>query len=327
MSKLDAALNAEFASAEQLRDGMPERIGIFSIKTANETIQEARNQPDPVRLWGDFWFEGECCCLFADSNVGKSILAVQIAEEIAERGEKVLYFDFELSPKQFQLRCTDEVTGQLHTFPNTFYRVEIVKNYLDATDITEQVLSGISSAAAQTDAKVLIVDNLTYLCNDAEKGDIAGLLMMRLIALKKQLEMSMLIIAHTPKRPLTMPISMNDLAGSKKLANFFDSIFAIGVSAKDKSLRYLKQIKVRNCAKMYDSENVIVCQIEKEDSLLKFKVIGYGTEREHLRVLTDEDKAAMGEKVKDLSSQGMSVRDIAKELGISKSQVNRLQHS
>ena len=327
MSKLDAALNAEFASAEQLRDGMPERIGIFSIKTANETIEEARNQPDPVRLWGDFWFEGECCCLFADSNVGKSILAVQIAEEIAERGENVLYFDFELSPKQFQLRCTDDATGQLHNFPRTFYRVEIVKNYLDASDITEQVLSGISSAAAQTDAKVLIVDNLTYLCNDAEKGDIAGLLMMRLIALKKQLDLSMLIIAHTPKRPLTMPISMNDLAGSKKLANFFDSIFAIGVSAKDKSLRYIKQIKVRNCEKNYDAENVIVYQVEKVQGLLKFNYVGYSTEREHLRVLTDEDKAAMGERVKDLTSQGMSVRDIGKELGISKSQVNRLQHS
>ncbi len=327
MSKLDAALNAEFASAEQLRDGMPDRIGIFSIKTANETIQEAKNQPDPVRLWDDFWFEGECCCLFADSNVGKSILAVQIAEEIAEQGRKVLYFDFELSPKQFQLRCTDEVTGQLHTFPSTFYRVEIDKDYLDANDITEQVLSGISSAAAQTDAKVLIVDNLTYLCNDAEKGDIAGLLMMRLIALKKQLDLSMLIIAHTPKRPLTMPISMNDLAGSKKLANFFDSIFAIGKSAKDESLRYLKQIKVRNCERKYHSEKVLVYQVEKVQGLLKFNYVGYGTEREHLRVLTDEDKAAMGEKVKDLSSQGMSVRDIAKELGISKSQVNRLQHS
>lgn len=327
MSKLDISVNAEYASAEQLRDGMPERIGIFSIKTANETIQEARNQPDPVRLWGDFWFEGECCCLFADSNVGKSILAVQIAEEIAERGKKVLYFDFELSPKQFQLRCTDKDTGQLHTFPNTFYRVEIVKDYLDASDITEQVLAGISSAAAQTDAKVLIVDNLTYLCNDAEKGDIAGLLMMRLIALKKQLDLSMLIIAHTPKRPLTMPISMNDLAGSKKLANFFDSIFAIGVSAKDKSLRYIKQIKVRNCEKNYDAENVIVYHIEKVQGLLKFNFEGYSTEREHLRVLTDEDKAAMGERVKDLTSQGMSVRDIGKELGISKSQVNRLQHS
>ena len=37
----------------------------------------------PRALWDSFWYEGELSCLFADSNVGKSILAVQIADRIA----------------------------------------------------------------------------------------------------------------------------------------------------------------------------------------------------------------------------------------------------
>ncbi len=64
-----------------------------------------------------FGTRGELSCLFADSNVmGKSILAVQIADRIA-RTDNVLYLDFELSEKQFQLRYTNE-HGELSTpFP------------------------------------------------------------------------------------------------------------------------------------------------------------------------------------------------------------------
>lgn len=56
--------------------------------------------------------------------------------------------------------------------------------------------------------------------------------MMKLMNLKKQYGWSLLVIAHTPKRNLSSPITQNDLAGSKKLYNFFDSVVAIGKSAK-----------------------------------------------------------------------------------------------
>ncbi len=64
-------------------------------------------------LFGELWCEGEICILFADTNVGKSILATQIADDIGkgknEEGLKVevepqpiTYFDFELSDKQLE---------------------------------------------------------------------------------------------------------------------------------------------------------------------------------------------------------------------------------
>ena len=90
-----------------MQHGMPDSIGVMSIKTANRTILEASLLPTPRALWDSFWYEGELSCLFADSNVGKSILAVQIADRIA-RTDNVLYLDFELSEKQFQLRYTNE---------------------------------------------------------------------------------------------------------------------------------------------------------------------------------------------------------------------------
>ena len=64
---------------------MAELTDIFSAMTANETIEVAKEQKNPKKLYKEFWFENEVCCLFADANVGKSILAVQISNAIAEK--------------------------------------------------------------------------------------------------------------------------------------------------------------------------------------------------------------------------------------------------
>lgn len=315
------AISAELGKAEQLKNSIPASVGIFTIKTANQTISEASLRPNPSALWMSFWYEGEVCCLFSDSNLGKSIYAVQIATSIAQY-RVVLYFDFELSDKQFQLRYSDEA-GNLYQFPNNLYRVEINRDSLDCDNFEEAIINSIESAAIQTGSKVLIIDNLTYLCIASEKGDAAGSLMMRLMNLKRKYDLSILILAHTPKRPLTNPITQNDLAGSKKLYNFFDSVFAIGKSAKDNNLRYIKQLKVRYGNYTYDSDNVIVCSIEKTGSFLHFEQMGFATEKEHLKDLTDKDRSDLMIEVKRLSSEGKSQRDISRTLNLSLGCVNK----
>ena len=317
-----ALIGEELERAEALREGTPEVVGMLRIKSANETIVEAQRRPDPKPLWLSLWYEGEVCCLFADSNLGKSIYAVQIGESIA-RTQRVMYFDFELSDKQFQLRYTDE-GGSLYKFSDNFYRVEIDKESLDIANFEDTIISNIESASLQSGTKVLIIDNLTWLCTNSEKGDDAGKFMKKLMALKKKHDLSMLIIAHTPKRNQFNPISTNDLAGSKKLYNFFDSCFAIGQSAKDSGLRYVKQMKVRHGEFVYDSENVIVYRIEKNNSFLQFVAIDQASEREHLKQLSEGDVSQEIESVKELGQQGLSVRDIANRLNMSKSKVHRL---
>ena len=92
-----------------------ESKGLFTVKTASRWIEQAKTRPTPQMLFGELWFEGELCILFADTNLGKSILAVQIGNSIS-KGEQIhgfkletpkqpiLYFDFELSDKQFENR-------------------------------------------------------------------------------------------------------------------------------------------------------------------------------------------------------------------------------
>ena len=315
------AIKTELQKADEVTASVPEQIGMLTIKTANRTIKEAALRPNPDALYLTLWYEGEVCCLFSDSNLGKSILAMQIATQIA-RTKKVLYFDFELSDKQFQLRYSDE-QGNLNKFPENLYRVEINRDSLDVSNFEEAIIGNIEQAALQYGAKVLIIDNLTYLCIASEKGDAAGALMFRLMALKKKHGLSMLILAHTPKRCLSNPITQNDLAGSKKLYNFFDSVFAIGKSAKDGNLRYIKQLKVRYGNYTYDSDNVIVSAIEKVGAFLQFVNIGYATEKEHLKEFTDKDRTEAINEVKRLSSEGKSQREIARALNLSLGCVNK----
>ena len=313
----------KLATFEELKEMEKGKCGMFNIKTANQTLHDASLRPNPVQLWFSLWYEHETCCLFADSNVGKSVYAVQMASEIAKR-QKVLYFDFELSDKQFQLRYSDDA-GHLHDFPPDLYRVDINPETLEVgKDFEDVVIRNIEQTALQVGAEVVIIDNLTWLCNASEKGEAAGTLMKSLLGLKIKYGWSLLVIAHTPKRNLANPITQNDLAGSKKLFNLFDAAFSIGLSAKDAGLRYIKQLKIRSGTLEYHSENVIVCSIEKTGAFLHFSKMGFATEKEHLKEIGSKEEVALKEAIIQLQSEGKPYRQIAQELGISPAKVCRI---
>jgi hypothetical protein len=305
-----------------------ERKGLFTVKTASRWIEQAKTRPIPKMLFGEFWFEGELCILFADTNLGKSILAVQIGNSIS-RGEQIggfkleaskqpiLYFDFELSDKQFEKH---------YSFDNNCIRVEINPDAVipEAQTFEDYLNHSLERSITETGAKVLIIDNLTYLKNETEKAKDALPLMKHLKALKNKYGLSILALAHTPKRDLSKPITRNDLQGSKMLINFCDSSFSIGESQSDKSLRYLKQIKQRNTEPIFDAENVCVCQIDKPLNFLMFEFVNFGKEWEHLKQHTEKDKENLIEKVIELKLQGHSLREIGAELSISHMKVSRI---
>src|SRR4051794_451148 len=267
-------------------------------------------------LFGEFWYEGEVCILFADTNLGKFILAVQIGNSISKgeqiRGfpletskQPVLYFDFELTDKQFENRYSVSFE-QHYQFNSNLIRVEINPDAVIPENQTyeDYLNSSLERSIIETGANVLIIDNLTYLKNETEKAKDALPLMKHFKALKSKYNLSILALAHTPKRDLAKPITRNDLQGSKMLINFCDSAFAIGESHTDKNIRYFKQIKARNTEIIYDTENVFVCQIEKPRNFLQFEFINFGNEREHLKQHTDKDKESLNEKVIELHQQG-----------------------
>ena len=131
------------AIEKELKDtSAAESVGMLTIKTANRAVNDSITRPDPKELFMEFWYEGEVSCLFSDSNLGKSIFAVQIAEHIA-RMQPVLYVDCELSEKQFQLRYTDTETQHRHIFPPKLFRAEIDPMRMDMNNYEENILRDI----------------------------------------------------------------------------------------------------------------------------------------------------------------------------------------
>ena len=296
-------------------------IGICNLQTAKEAIREILPPQKP--LWRSFWNEGEVCCLFADSNLGKSILAVQIASEISQI-QKVVYFDFELSQRQFHKRYTDD-NGNVAEFNENLIRATINTEKLSmGANLESSIIETLESVANQKLAKVLVIDNLSYLCLGSEDGKLAGNLMTQITALKKKYDLSILIVGHTPKRTPFNPITLNDLAGSKQLANFFDSVFAIGKSAKDENIRYIKQLKTRNSSFDYDTENVLTATIDKENAFLKFVFGECINERALIKEPTDDEREKEISLILELHKQGKSLREIEKQTKISKSKVHRI---
>ena len=331
-----------------MKDGLsPPPTGLLKLKTANETLRLARSKPVPNELFGPFWHEGELAILFGDTGTGKSVLAVQMAENIASgtiidpafeskaQPQSVLYLDFEMTDKQFELRYCDEVhegdaaTQNHFEFSDNFYRAEI--------DLSAEVPNGyltfyeflraeIERLLEETAAKVLVVDNITFLCHTTESSREAIALMRELKTLKDKYGLSILALAHTRKRASRRPISLFDLHGSRALANFADSIFAVGESCFTHEARYFKHLKVRSREIQYDTSNVPGFVLAKRGrNFLHFAFVGYNTEFAHLKdfeqsIRARHDRAV---RVRQLFQSGKSQRVIAAELGISAATVNR----
>jgi hypothetical protein len=239
--------------------------------------------------------------------------------------QPILYFDFELSDKQFENRYSERLERH-YNFDNNFIRIEINPDaVIPESQAFEDYLSySLERSVTETGAKVLIIDNLTYLKNETEKAKDALPLMKHLKALKNKYGLSILALAHTPKRDLSKPITRNDLQGSKMLINFCDSFFAIGESSNDKNTRYLKQIKARNTEILYDTENVCICHIEKPYNFLQFDFLHYGTEREHLKQVSETEKAELENSIKEIlqAESGITAYAIAKRLCKDESKFN-----
>ncbi|MGZ3814529.1 MAG: AAA family ATPase [Mucilaginibacter sp.] len=308
--------------------------GLLKVQPASLWMEQAGDETEARMLFGEFWHEGELCILFADTNLGKSILAVQIGDSIS-RGEpiyplqlqteaqQVVYLDFELTKKQFQHRYKNEYNEHYQWAPE-FLRAEIdPENAVpDGKYTFEDYLNlSLEKAVQESGARILIIDNLTYLRNETEKAKDALPLMKHLKTMKSTYHLSILALAHTPKRDPSRPITKNDLQGSKMLMNFCDSAFAIGQSQKDSSMRYLKQIKQRNTEEIYGGDNVCLFQIGKPDLFLKFDFVDYGQEWQHLRQQSDQERDALKDRAVEMKQKGASLREIAAKLQVTKSKV------
>nr|WP_294950179.1 AAA family ATPase [uncultured Mucilaginibacter sp.] len=310
----------------------------FIIKKADDWLWLPPDEnPIGDTLFGDLWLKGELCILFADTNAGKSILGVQIGDAISrgeavgdmlvqQQPEPVLYFDFELSAAQFAKRYTGP-DGELYPFSPNFYRVIInpaASRERKFASYHDYLINSFENIIVSTKSRTIIIDNITALRSSTESTAAAVQLMRSLNTVKTRWGVSILVLAHTPKRNPARPITRNDLQGSKMLMNFADSAFAIGESQRSPGLRYLKQIKQRSSGPAFSAGMVKLCRIVKQGSSLHFAFEGQGSEAPHLLSPTMRQRKATDEQILRLHAEGHSVRQIAGELDLATSSVFRV---
>lgn len=293
--------------------------GLWMTK-ANKAMEKAFKIKDRESLYKRLWYESEICVLFAMSNLGKSILAVQIANEIAKSGKLVNYLDYELEDKQFQQRYTNNRTKQMFKFSDNLFRANLSIDFaLDNNGRVERFFKKLEELSKKG-VKIFILDNITSLVDKIENGDVVLDFMRRLKQLKEKYGLSILIVAHTTKKRDSTPLTQDNLAGSKKLMNFVDSAFAIGKSLIETDVKYIKQLKVRYGKFTNDEDNVLLCKIVKEDNFPHFVECGYAVEKDLLNTkksIANESKRELMHAAYVLHTQGVSNRKIGRELGVS----------
>jgi hypothetical protein len=347
------------------------------VRPVQDFVESGSRDGPMKQLFGPFWLLEEVAVLFGPTGLGKSALAVQIAESLA-RGvpiapfdspqpgcevppQRVLYLDFELTRLQFAQRYTTTSDDGLtcedpYQFSPDLMRAEL---YWDGKlidgyeDFTDMIFEDIDRRIDEHEAEVLICDNITFLSQSSTaNASIAFRLMNRLQALKKERFMSILAVAHTPKRLPHLPLTENDLQGSVDLAKVADSMFAIGRSSsgngRGPELRYIKHVKSRTGRIEHGEDNVAVYALQKFDfarrsnagegtvraeNFLGFDFIGLDLEAKHLALPPGRTASRTRKRrsidlkrvayARQLAGQGLSSAEIAARLGVGKTTAYR----
>ena len=354
--KHNAMARNEAAATDQMPNQMEKKYPLEKLNGTSQTQTELETDPVPMipcdewfdvaesmppitPLFDVFWSKGELAFLFGTTGIGKSILAVQIADAIS-KGEKIQgfdgpqepmkvgFFDFEHSASQFTKRYRDE-NGNRYKFSPNFLRAEFkarIGKIPKGISRQDYILEIIEKKIIKHELEVVVIDNLTALDSNITDPEVARELMNKLDEMKSRYNISMLVIGHTPKRDLSKPLTENDMSGSKNLINFCDSAFAIGKSVRENDLRYLIQVKCRNAEYKYGSENVVIFRVVKKGQNLYFEHNGFRNVMEQLRERTEAELSELEKNIIALhqSDPNLSFGEIARRTGTNKMRVSRV---
>jgi RecA-family ATPase len=256
---------------------------VVKIQSGKDLLKSFSKEEKPREVFGKYIHEGELCILFGDSNAGKSILANDIAFFVSGGGHKwpdmespnipSLYIDMEMTGKQFASRYHN--ASEYMT--DDYSRAEMLSNSTE--DRWERIRSKIISMQSLNNApKFIVIDNITNGFGSIYSPKQMTALVTELKNIKSKFGLTILLIAHCPKRNKNKPITQDSLGGSKMIINFVDSAFAVGTSIYGEDIRYVKQIKARECEK---DNKVMTVKIDSEP-YLSFQYIDKTSEDVHL---------------------------------------------
>lgn len=85
------------SSFHELQEQGAVDAGGFHVSSMNDCVRRGKSLPPVVVLYPNIVLEGDLCIIFGQSGIGKTIFAMQVARDIAAKGKRVLYADFEMT--------------------------------------------------------------------------------------------------------------------------------------------------------------------------------------------------------------------------------------
>ena len=303
---------------------------VLDLRPANDWMKAGGERPR--MLFGDLWKTGELCVMFGEAGVGKSLLAVQIADSIAKgRGvepfgfdggaRRVLYVDLEKTASQFAERYTEPDADRAgrrrrHNFSKRFDRVAPLDGgYVRAAEIGRRIGS--------SGATVVVIDNLAHMLRGGLPREAAAA-MRELRRMRTAYGVSILVVAGAGRSTMRGGITAADMAWARTVAPLADNIFAVGRCRSGG--RYVKHLTPNTSPAEGAPGEAARFRIERVNGTSpSFVFEGFGAEADVQRAGGgDERERELMERILRMSEeQKLSVRDIADEIGMPKSTVHR----
>lgn len=301
---------------------------VTNAQTAQSTICKA-NECVERKNWGpffdNFWNECEIAVMFGPPGVGKSVLAVQIADALAsgtpmdgfvmpEDRRRVLYVDLKLTQGQFAERYTYEpdmeTSRRFHHSGNL---------YIGCPPDPAKLCEFLREAVAEMHITTVIIDDVSELRSTYDGTRETLAVMRQLRRLQRELGLSVLVIASSREPGRTGMVRESDLMRSRVLCEAADSAFAMGVHPHDPAWRYLLQTRSRTGALEYTGENLPFCRMQRsDDGNLAFvfdeRFVSQFAEDERLEII----------EIKRRRDAGATFRQIADEMSAPVTRVYRL---
>lgn len=229
-----------------------------SVASLND-LATAQGQ-DLHPLVSKYLYEGELSIFVSMANKGKTIVAVQMAIDLANgestifnmetppRKQNVWYYNFEMSAPQMKKRLTGK-DGTAIEFPENVLMINCKGCYEDVDSFLNAL--AMDAETKITGNTVVFIDTITDLCPQFFSKEVSHVLrslstIQEHVKRSTGFSLTVVLESHTTKINDSEPLGFDNMKGGVNQSNLTDSIFALGVAHGKKGYRYMKNLKLRN---------------------------------------------------------------------------------
>jgi predicted ATP-dependent serine protease len=296
----------------------------LEFHNAWDMAMKAVDMPPLKKLFGNYIFENSHTILGAERGSGKSFLAMQLCmaitgEETSFLGEEInihgncLIIDFELGERKNAQRLL-----------NLYIKKHEPENYelqmCCPKKLLPDILDDLRDRIKELRPVLVVIDNLktAFAGRDLQKGHEAIEVMIELNRLSQEYGFALLSIAHTKKNTASQLTSSDLISGSGSISDLADADFFIR-KCRNPNERILKRDKSRLC------EETGSAKLIRIGSDTEFKLIEDDVDESEFLPISDAaaSRDEKEDKVKQLHTEGKSLREIQEITGIPRSTAQR----